>query len=318
MDESTVARRRILLGAGVAAAAAAAGLPATDATAAKPRKGLGDWLEDRRQRSAMAAVQASSPITGYVYRSASYFDFHTVESGSERSVGNVGMYENIAFAMCATMDIPIGAIVRDIEFYYSSTEPGQTVGLGAQVWSPGVASFGEQDLVFAEYGASSGIQVRRLVVPVALQGPFPAGAKLELFFAGRGSSSQQISGARVGFNGGGAVHMRSEPARIYDTRVQGGILTGGTTRAVTFSIAQAPRGTVAAIINLTALGSSTGGFLKAYTTGFPVPAISSINYAAGGSAIANGLFVGVSAGRQLTVYASTTSHFVVDLLGTVS
>jgi len=52
--------------------------------------------------------------------------------------------------------------------------------------------------------------------------------------------------------------------------------------------------------------------------GPPLPISSSVNFPGTGKAVANWQIVGVSAARQIKVYASKTTDFVIDITGTVS
>ena len=316
MDDP-IGRRGVLFGAG-ATALVAATLAGTDhAAAAPPERPRSPF--DKGQRSGLAATP-SKPISGYVYRSASFLDFHTLGFGSERTIGNVGAYENIAFAMSATVDLPAVALVRDVEFYFLHNSAGDSMRAGVEVWSPGVANGDVTQLVFGEWsGTSSVMQTQRLVVALAQQGPYPPGAKLLISFLANGNSNMQMNGARVGLIAGGSIAMRSVPYRAYDSRTaSGGILTGGTHRAVTIPASVTPSGTSAAIINLTAVEASGNGSLRAYATDAAMPTGSSLYFAAGGVAVANALPVRISAAHQLSVYASKTCHFIVDVLGTIS
>lgn len=320
MDDPKIGRRGVLFGAG--ATALAATLAGTDHAAAEPRhrpKSPFDKFDDEAQPSLLAAATPSKPKSGYVYRSASFLDFHTLGFGSERTIGAVGAYENTAIAMSATVDLPAVALIRDVEFYFLNNSAGELMRFGAEVWSPGVANGDLDQLVYGEWGSSSAMQTHRLDVPIAQQGPYPAGAKLLISFLANGNPDMQMNGARVGLIAGGAISMRSVPYRAYDTRTAaGGILTGGTHRAVTFAASVTPPGTSAVIVNLTAVGASANGFLRAYATDVAMPTTSSLNFTASGDAIANALPVGISAARQLSVYTSTTCHFIVDVLGTIS
>lgn len=317
-DLTSVARRRLLLGAG-ATAVVAAGLRGVEPAAADPNQSPADRAPSPTERSVTAKVTPSSLISGYVYRSVSWADFSPESLSLGRTYGGFGARTVTgAGTLWATLDLPAGAVVREIE-WYASNASGASLSLFGRRWRPGEESFAWGLADDSISTAAAGLRARRVLVPVQNQIPFAPGTKLALGFEATGASNAQVSGARVGFTGGGAVTMREVPYRAYDSRNQGsGILPAGSTRIVTIPGFAAPSGTSALIINLTAFGASANGFLRVFAADAAAPTISSINIPGSNTAIANGLLVGISSARQLKVYASSTSHFLIDVLGTVS
>lgn len=315
---SAVARRRLLLGAG-ASALVVAQLRGSGPAHAEPTKPPAPSGPDAAEKSAGAKATPSSLVSGYVYRSVSWADFTPESWALGRAYGGHGAHTAAgAGTLWATLDLPAGAVVREIE-WYASNASGASVTLYGRRWRAGEASYAWGLADDSLSTAAAGVRARRVFVSVQNQIPFAAGTKIALGFASNGTSNTQVAGARVGFTGGGAVTMREVPYRAYDSRdADKGILPGGSTRILTLPGFAAPSGTSAVIINLTALGAAANGYLRAYAAGAAAPPTSSINFAAQSSAIANGLLVGVSSARQLAVYASATTHFLIDVLGTVS
>ena len=310
-----VARRRLLLGTGATALVAVGALRDTEIAEAKTGRPRRDKIFGLSGRST-AAAQRSNPLSGYTYRSASFMDFHPIEEDNWRRSGNDGTFAT-GLIMFAAIDVPAGAVPRDVEWYFTKTASG-SVEVAAGIWMPGLFDFNY--FLIENYGSSVvGQSTRRTPVPAGQQYVYPAGARMIFAFIGNGNPAPEIVGARAGFTGGGAVTMRDVPYRAYDSRTQAaGILGSGQTRTVGIPTSVVPVGTSAVIINLTALGASNNGYLRAYAAHAAAPTTSSINFAGSGAAIANGLLVGVSSNGLLKVYASTTAHFIVDVLGTVS
>ncbi len=317
-DPIALGRRRLLLGTG-AAALVAASLRGAELAAAEPGPAPDPTGHRSSLEAAAAKVTPSGPLSGYVYRSLSWADFTPEQSDRIRDYGGYGAYAvGGAGALWATMDIPAGSIVRDIEWYVSNAS-GAPVVLRGRRWLPGDATFAH-GLVDDEIASSAaGVRARRAIVSASNQNPFAPGVKLALGFESTGSTTQ-IAGARVGMTGGGgAIGMRPIPYRAYDSRdPDKGILVGGSTRTVTVPGFASPAGTAALIINLTATGASANGYLRVYAANAAAPTISSINFAGQSTALANGLIVGISSARQLKVYASSTTHVIIDVLGTVA
>jgi hypothetical protein len=76
-----------------------------------------------------------------------------------------------------------------------------------------------------------------------------------------------------------------------------------------------PRWTTAAVVNVTADHACGPGFLTAYPCGDQVPLASNQNVDLRRQTVAAGVTVRLDANRQFCVYASTTTHVVVDLFG---
>ena len=72
----------------------------------------------------------------------------------------------------------------------------------------------------------------------------------------------------------------------------------------------------AAIVNLTVLGSTVGGFGTAWADGTPKPASSCINFGVG-DIIANCILVATTGGR-FVVELNTPAHLLVDLVGVIT
>jgi hypothetical protein len=86
-------------------------------------------------------------------------------------------------------------------------------------------------------------------------------------------------------------------------------------------VAGIPSTASGAILNLTAVGYGTKGWLTAYPAGQPVPATSTLNFDTSEYAMANGTIVGIGNGGQACVSVGTinsapgSSNIVVDVVG---
>jgi hypothetical protein len=110
----------------------------------------------------------------------------------------------------------------------------------------------------------------------------------------------------------------SAPFRAYDSRVSGGKLAAGATRTVTLPSSIVVPGTSGVIVNLTAVNGEANGYLKLFSAAAAEPISSALNFSSNGAAIANGLIVAVSSGRQINIKASRSVHFIVDVTGTIA
>lgn len=316
-EQGAVGRRALLVGAG-ATAFVAASLRATDPAAAKPPPALSAASAGAENQKA-AAVTPGALLSGDIYRGVAGFSFHP-EGSVERSYGGFGFHTvGGSGDMWALIDIPAGTRVRDIE-WYASNSSGSTVTLYGRVWRPGQSSVASPVAVDATFSsAAEGVRSKRVYTSAPNFNLYPAGSRLALGFQSLNSFTQ-IAGARVGFAGGaGAVGLREVPYRAYDSRdPDKGKFASKENRLITLPGFAAPAGTAGVLVNVTAVGAAANGFLKIYSAAEAAPDTSSMNFFADGTPIANALVVGVSAARQLRIFASTSVHVIVDVLGTVS
>ena len=128
-----------------------------------------------------------------------------------------------------------------------------------------------------------------------------------------------------GYYPNGTRYQAIVPARLLDSRVGeptvDGLFTGIGVRAAgsVTDLRVAGRGGVdanasAAVLNLTVTEPETSGFVTAYTCGAPIPATSSINFAAG-QTVANAIITGLGPSGSVCLFSSTRAHLVVDVSG---
>lgn len=319
---SSMPRRGLILGAGAAtllatgvagapgAAAARAGEP-TPSAAGDPSRTPA--ATRRTEGSPIASTLGSPPISGYTYRHVSMFDFTPESWTAGRAWGGLGVFA-AGTNLWASVDIPAGARIRDIEWYVHNESGIAALGMG-RLWAAGS---GQMNSAVADVSipSGSGITRTRAVVPSSSEGPYPLGCKLNLALY-TGTSATQINGARVGFQqGAGATGLLPAPIRAYDSRLTGGKLTAGSTRTITLPTSAVAPGTAGVLLNITAHTASGAGYLKVYPGNAAAPTASALNFASGLS-IANAMTVGVSSSRQIKIYTSQAVHIIVDVSGTV-
>ena len=305
-----VARRHLLTGAGVAAVAGLVAAGASPALADADTAAGGNVSDD----TPVTPTVGSAAISGYAYRYASMFDFLPESTSVQRFWGGWGAYTSSGTTMWASMDIPAGARVRDLEWYVYNTS-GSPVSCVGRVWAAGV---GTLNYLAVDTQASSGTGVRafRTAVPSSTYGPFPMGSKLQLGFNCFAAASSQINGVRVGFsNGAGAIGMLSSPVRAYDSR-EHSKLSAGATRTITLPTSVCPAGTTAVSANVIVVAAEGAGQLKVWPGHVSSTSSVAVNYLEGVTA-SNAQLVGVSASRKIRVWSSKKAHVVIEVSGTV-
>jgi hypothetical protein len=137
-------------------------------------------------------------------------------------------------------------------------------------------------------------------------------------------SSQVILDATGYLTQGGSAQlpMLTSPQRAVDTRTNGGAITSGSSRCFQLAgQAGVPANATGVVLNVTAVGYGTQGWLTAYPSGQSVPTTSTLNFDTSEYAISNGAIVGLGTGGQVCVQVGTvnavpsSSQVILDVVG---
>lgn len=111
-------------------------------------------------------------------------------------------------------------------------------------------------------------------------------------------------------NGATEMPMLGSPQRLVDTRAQGGAIASGQSRCFTMPSQQAgiPSDATAVILNVTAVGYLTQGWLTVYPNGQMVPPTSTVNFDPSEYAIANGAIMRLGDNGQVCVSVGTPNN----------
>lgn len=114
--------------------------------------------------------------------------------------------------------------------------------------------------------------------------------------------------------GGGFFGLH--PVRLLDTRV-GGKLSGNEPRALTVTPGIDLAGThvAAVVLNVTAVDADGDGFASVVGWGDDPLAVSTVNFTAHHGAVANQVTARVGADNTVILYASVSTHLLIDLMG---
>ena len=260
------ARRSLLVGAGTAVAGGLVAAGAGPALAA-PVHPSGDGTSAAHagpgKSSPITSTIASNPASGAVYRFVDMYDFKPFDTTAITTWGGQGVYtSNVVTPLRASMDVPPGSTIRDIEYYISNSSGG-AVTCSSYVHVPGsglIWNIGA-DL---DIPAGDGTIVAGRIAP-SLAGPYPFGARLLVSCTTRTDGTVEVNGARAGFvRAGAGTTLLAAPVRAYDSRATGGKFGVNETRTITISGGLVPPGTSGLIANLTATGSTAPGYLKVF------------------------------------------------------
>lgn len=320
MSDTDVNRRSIFLGGGAAFAAGAFvyGAGPADATPTPHSDGTSP-RGVHPMTSPVTTTIASAPVSGWTYRTVCMYDFTPFQTTGQRAWGGSGTYSaNSGGPMRATIEIPAGALVRDVEYYVSNTSTNIVYG-DAYIYVPGFGTITSVNATVVVPAQNGGITAYRVRTTSTTWGPYPIGTRLLVGVSTPADGSVQINGARVGFSSGaGTTGLLSAPIRAYDSRSSGGKFAANSTRTITLPSSVVTPGVTGAILNVTAVNGTSDGYLKVFSAASGEPAASAINYSHTGAAIANGMTVAVSSVRQIKIKASAPVHVIVDVTGVVA
>jgi YVTN family beta-propeller protein len=113
-----------------------------------------------------------------------------------------------------------------------------------------------------------------------------------------------------------SAYVRVTPSRLLDTRQTGSRFIAGSTRSITLAgVAGVPRNAVAVALNLTIVDAGADGFVTAWPSGGPRPAVSNVNAEQAGQTVANAAVVTVGRDGAIDLYTSTATDFIIDVFG---
>jgi len=161
-----------------------------------------------------------------------------------------------------------------------------------------------------------------VTIPNAVTVKLGTDGKIDLYQSGPGTAQVivDVSGYyRDGVVEAAGGYTPLSPARILDTRTDGGKLTAGESRDLQISGAGGiPASNVSAVIlNVTVSETTTGGYLSVNPTGTANTWISNLNWAKAGVTIPNSVVVKVGDGGKVTLLQSGpgTAQVIVDVAG---
>jgi hypothetical protein len=318
-----VTRRGMLTGvsAAVLAGSLASAKPA-GATPASPGRSGSDGVgvpmaAAHPDGSPITTTIASPPLPNRTYRFVGMYDFFPFNPAAGKTWGGSGTYSSgTATSMRATLEIPPGALVAEVEYYiYNSSGADVTPDTFVEVAGQGtISSIGATVTIPSN---ASAIAAAQATVPSTGMGPYPFASRLLVSVSTPSTGTVQINGARVAFlHGGGTVGLLRVPVRAYDSRAGHSKLAAGHARTITLPATVLLPGVTGVLANVTALNPSGNGHLKVYRGDIPAPKPATLYY--DGATATTQIEVEVSTSGRIKVLSSKTTDVVIDILGTVS
>ena len=255
------------------------------------------------------AAAVSAPISGLVYITLDAFAFHVADLSSTvyRLYQDItGMQPQPASRpMYAPLPIPSGSVLKQINVAYQGQPIPKVIRreLGAANYT---------DLTTAvSLAAGGGIKTQTLAVSAELT----LGASYAMYVYC--SAGDSILGMEIGYipPAQAFVPYTGSAPRVFDSRA-GAAFVAGEERVIDLSsrLISTAR---AAVINLTATATGGGGFLSAFTDGIAWPGNSTVNFTSAGESVANGAVVTMTGGKIRVRCGQTSSHVIVDVIGSL-
>lgn len=243
--------------------------------------------------------------SGSLYRPLMPERLLDTRSGLGAPAGAVGPQGVIELTIGGAGHVPptgVAAVLMNV----TATAPTQAGFL--TVWPSGIERPEVSNLNF-----SAGQTVANLVLAKV-----GVGGRVSLFnAAGKAHILADVCGYFVeGTSGSGLVSF--SPQRVMDSRSMASraLAPGGVADVVVTSIGGVPdSGVDAVIVNVTAVGPTSAGFLTVWPTGDAMPSTSNLNFVAG-KTVPNLVVSKVGSGGAISVFnASGSTHLIVDIVG---
>jgi len=319
-DQLGALSRRRLLGAG-----AVVGATALAATA----------------RPAAAGPRLDQPLTPAAGAESRFYAGITLMAGNELTTATStvfvkdpfnGSYPSTVNGYVGTaLDVPAGSVVHDVVFFlYQQAGGGQQL-CAVQLYHPGTTGY---EILLSHVAAEDGIVAvsTASAAPGALPRLVGAGDAL-CAFVWRGEQSAVCRGIRVDYSapgggiggsaGGGLVAVA--PARVYDSRQNGGKLAAGEQRVVSLATALTgdtvvPAGATAGAITLTVTGTEgAGGYVAVFPAGGTWSGTSSVNWFGPGQNLATTAIVALGPNQDIVLLGGANpTDVIVDVTAYVS
>jgi hypothetical protein len=295
-------RRGLLGGIGAAAGAAALGatLPVTAAGATLP--GAVPLQPDIDP----AAIEPLVP--GLAYQMVDAVDFTPRDSDSAwpRTVNNQGAALNSGGALSASLNVPVGAVIKQVTFFYIAPSGGPPVS--ASLTRKLLTGSYDDVVPPAALPVGSGVLSYTFTVSQLVDGT----ATFALFVTTE-DATQIVGGMRVGYQPPPQSFVALTGVPRYDSRTGAGKLGAGEERILDVGV---PAGARAAVLNLTVTETEAAGFVAVFAGNIPWPGNSSVNWSTTGQTVANAVISPVGPDAKIKVLGGVNkTHIVIDTQG---
>lgn len=304
MESQGVSRRRVLLGLGAAAGAAAAVTAIPSRVSAAP-SGLPAW-------SPAVPQAVGAPLSGLTYLGIDAEQFFPSGDPSSRLYEHsTGTKLVSSGTLHAALPLPAGSVLYQVNTGYQGT-PVLTIYKRTLQQPPN--STGPEQVFLQTVEPSPGGPFSSTI---NLPNPIVIDRESTYTLSYFVSAGQAVFGATVGYlpPTQSFVPFSGGDPRVLDTRQPGplgGKLAPGQERIVPLGFA----GARSAVINLTITETVSSGFVAVFSAGISWPGNSSINWTTTGQNVANGVITAVDGNGAIKIRGGASpTHVVIDRIG---
>jgi hypothetical protein len=303
LEQHALTRRGLLGGIGATAGAVALGTtnrPAAAATAAAAINMAEDPTLDPTAGEALVA--------GLTYRviDALAFTPRDNDSAWPRRLAQQGVELENGGTLGAPIDLPVGAILKQVTLFYlspSASQP-QTAFLQRKLVTGSYENLGSP----VSLPQGDALQGYTFGLTQTVDGSYTYSILVNTFDA-----TQFVGGLRVGYVPPPQAFVALTGVPRYDTRTGAGKLGPGEARIVNVGVPGVAR---AAVLNLTVTGTEAAGFVAVFAANIDWPGNSSINWNFTDQTVANAVISPVDSGGNIKIFGGVNkTHVVVDTQG---
>jgi len=250
------------------------------------------------------------PGLTYVVVDGSAFTPRTADSSWPRSVVTLGTNLTSGGALVASLDVPVGAVLKQVTLYYLF--PASGAELTASIMRK--LFIGAYDDVAPPVALPTGPDLQSYTWDISE--PVNGSATYSIF-VNTLDDTQLVGGLRFGYStpsqSSQAFYALDKITRVLDTRTGGGKLAPNEERIVTLGVPAAAR---AGVINLTVTETEAAGYVSVFPANVKWPGNSNINWFSNNQNLANGVISAVDATGRITLRGGVNkTHVVVDVQG---
>jgi hypothetical protein len=242
----------------------------------------------------------------YVMVDAVAFTPRDFDSAWPRAVIAQGAELASGGALSASLDVPVGAVIKQVTLFYlsASGSPTQTASLKRKV----VTGSYDDIVPPATLPQGAGFLSYTFGVSQAVDGT----ATFAVFVT-TSDATQVLGGMRVGYQPPPQAFVALTGVPRYDSRTGAGKLAAGEERIIDVGV---PAGARAAVLNLTVTETEAAGYVAVFASNIKWPGNSSVNWSVTGQTVANAVISPVGADGKIKVLGGVNkTHIVIDTQG---
>jgi len=223
-----------------------------------------------------------------------------------RVVNNLGAEMGSGGTLVASINVPVGAVLKQVTLYYLSPSgsPAMTASVQRKLFSGPYEDAGAT----ATLPTGANLQVFTFGLNQTVDGNYTYA-----LFATTFDATQFVGGMRIGYIPPPQSFVALTGVPRYDSRTGAGKLAAGEERIIDVGV---PAGARAAVLNLTVTETEGAGYVAVFAADIKWPGNSSVNWSTTGETVANAVIAPVGPDGKIKVLGGVNkTHIVIDTEG---